>query len=185
MHRNGTYAALQSVQLMRLFENGLKDLLWSEKAIVRVIPKMIRNSTSIELIDTLVEHLDETHKQVERLNLIFSGIDRRPLAKKSESMEALIREMEDTMATSDPGAMCDAGILSAVRKIEHYEIAVYGSLCQFAELLGLDDARALLETSLNEENTAAVGLAEIAACLSIEEVHEDFEHQHSSNTFTQ
>jgi ferritin-like metal-binding protein YciE len=180
--KKSTHTTLQSSQLMKLFEDQLKDMLWAEKAITRAIPKMIRNATSVELIDTLVEHLDETHEQVERLNLIFASIDKRPVAKKCDAMEGLIKEAESIMEGCEPGAMCDAGIIMADQKIEHYEIASYGTLRQFAEMLGLTEAETLLEASLNEEKAADVSLSEIAQCINLEAAEEDVETMSSANS---
>lgn len=173
---------MQSSQLMKLFEDGLKDMLWAEKAITKAIPKMINNSTSVELIDILVEHLDETHEQVERLNLIFASIDKKPVAKKCNAIEGLIQETEAIMEDCELGAMCDAGIIMAGQKIEHYEIASYGTLRQFAELLGLNEAETLLEASLNEEKSADLSLSEIAQCINLEAAEEDLQTLSSANS---
>ena len=155
-------AFMQSSQLMKLFEDELKDIYWAEKALTKAIPKMIKNATSQELIDALTSHLSETENQVTRVEQIFESIDKKAVAKKCEAMEGLIKEGGEIMESCEAGAMCDAGIISAGQKIEHYEIASYGTLRQFAETLGLDDAVELLQTTLDEEKAADEKLTEVA-----------------------
>lgn len=155
-------SAMQSSQLMKLFEDELKDIFWAEKALTKAIPKMIKNATSKELIEALTMHLEETNQQVERLTQVFSIIDKKPTAKKCEAMDGLIREAGEIMESCEEGAMRDAGIISAAQKVEHYEIATYGTLRQFAETLGLDEAVDLLETTLEEEKAADEKLSEVA-----------------------
>jgi ferritin-like metal-binding protein YciE len=149
-----TSAPLQSSQLMKLFEGELKDIYWAEKALTKAIPKMIKNATDPSLIDALTNHLAETEKQVIRLVDIFESIDKKAVAKKCEAMEGLIKESAEIMDSCEAGAMRDAGIISAGQKVEHYEIASYGTLHQFAETLGLTKAVTLLAATLEEEKAA-------------------------------
>jgi ferritin-like metal-binding protein YciE len=167
--------AVQSSQLMKLFEDELKDLYWAEKAITKAIPKMIKNATSQELIDALTSHLTETEEQINRLEVVFESIGEKASAKKCEAMEGLIKEAEVKMESCEEGAMCDAGIISAAQKIEHYEIASYGTLCQFAETLGLQEVEALLEDTLMEEKAADEKLSEVAQSINMEAADTDFE----------
>ncbi|MDZ4709433.1 MAG: ferritin-like domain-containing protein [Saprospiraceae bacterium] len=143
-----------SSQLTKLFENGLKDMYWAEKALTRAIPKMIRNASSDALVDALEYHLEETREQVSRAEQVFETIGKKAIGKKCEAMEGLIKEGSEIMAECEAGAMCDAGIIAASQKIEHYEIASYGTLRQFAETLGFNDAVDLLATTLKEEKNA-------------------------------
>lgn len=156
--RNG----MQSSQLMKLFEDELKDIYWAEKALLKAIPKMAKKATSEELIQALENHLVETNEQIKRIEQIFELLDKKATAKKCEAMEGLITEAEDIMEECEEGAMRDAGIISAAQKIEHYEIASYGTLRQFAETLGLMKAAKLLLTTLDEEKAADVKLTEVA-----------------------
>jgi ferritin-like metal-binding protein YciE len=158
-NRNG---GMQSSQLMKLFEDELKDIYWAEKALTKAIPKMINNATSEELIEGLTSHLAETEEQVTRVEQIFQLIEKKPVAKKCEAMAGLIKEAEEIMEECEEGAMCDAGIISAGQKVEHYEIASYGTLRQFAETLELDEAVELLQTTLDEEKAADEKLTEVA-----------------------
>jgi ferritin-like metal-binding protein YciE len=155
-------ATMQASQLMKLFEDELKDIYWAEKALIKAMPKMIKKATSQELIDALTSHLVETENQVTRLEQVFKSIDTKAETKKCEAMEGLIKEAEEKMESCEKGAMCDAGIISAGQKVEHYEIASYGTLRQFAETLGLTEAEALLEATLDEEKAADEKLSEVA-----------------------
>ena len=168
-----TNAPLQSSQLMKLFEDELKDIYWAEKALTKAIPGMIKNATSQELIDALSSHLAETEKQVSRVEQVFESIDKKAVAKKCEAMEGLIIEAKAIMESCEKGAMCDAGIISAGQKVEHYEIASYGTLRQFAETLGLTEAVSLLEATLDEEKAADEKLSEVAtSAINIEAAQE-------------
>ena len=153
---------MQSSQLMKLFEDELKDLYWAEKAVTKALPKMIKNATSPELIDALTSHLAETGTQLTRLENVFESIDKKPIAKKCEAMEGILKEAEDLMESCEEGAMRDAGIISAAQKVEHYEIASYGTLRQFAETLRLTEAETLLLATLDEEKAADLKLTEVA-----------------------
>jgi len=155
-------SAMESSQLMGLFEDELKDIYWAEKALVKAIPKMIKNATSEELVEALKAHLTETEGQVTRVEQVFEAIGKKPVAVKCEAITGLIKEAGEIMEECEAGSMCDAGIISAAQKIEHYEIATYGTLRQFAETLGLTEAVTLLETTLNEEKGADVKLTEVA-----------------------
>jgi ferritin-like metal-binding protein YciE len=138
------------------------DLYWAEKAVTKAIPKMIKNATSEELIEALSSHIDETGTQISRLEQVFESIGKKAVAIKCEAMEGIIKEGEDLMESCEAGAMRDAGIISATQKIEHYEIASYETLRQFAETLGLTEAETLLAATLTEEKAADEKLSEIA-----------------------
>jgi ferritin-like metal-binding protein YciE len=151
-----------SSKLHKLFEEELKDIYWAEKALTKAIPKMIKNATSEELIEALEDHLEETEEQVKRCEQVFEILGKSPQAKKCEAMAGLIKEAEELMSDSDKGVMRDAAIISAAQKVEHYEIASYGTLRTFAKTLGLDDAADLLEETLNEEKNADETLTGVA-----------------------
>lgn len=171
---NSSKSSMQSSQLMKLFEDELKDIYWAEKALTKAIPKMVKNATSQDLIDALESHLKETENQVSRLEQVFESIDKKASAKKCDAMEGLIKEAEEIMESCEEGAMCDAGIISAGQKVEHYEIASYGTLCQFAETLGLAEAFKLLEKTLKEEKAADKKLSEVATkAINVEAAHQE------------
>lgn len=151
-----------SSKLHKLFEEELKDIYWAEKALTKAIPKMIKKATSEDLIEALENHLEETEGQVQRCEQIFELLGKSAQAKKCEAMDGLITEAEDIMSESDEGVMRDAGIISAAQKVEHYEIASYGTLRQFAKTLGLTEIADLLEETLNEEKNADETLTSVA-----------------------
>jgi ferritin-like metal-binding protein YciE len=148
--------------LRDLFEDELKDIYWAEKALTRAIPKMIKNASSQELIDALEEHLEVTQGHVERCEQAFEQLGKAARAKKCEAMEGLVKEAEEIMESTEEGVVRDAGIISAGQKVEHYEIASYGTLCAFARVLGEDAIAELLEQTLNEEKEADEKLSQIA-----------------------
>ncbi len=155
-------ATMRSSQLQQLFEDGLKDIYWAEKALTKGIPKMIRNATSEELVEALTEHLAETEEQVARLEQVFELMGQKAVAKKCDAMAGLLEEAEGIMEECEEGAMRDAGIIAAAQKVEHYEIATYGTLRQFAATLGLTKAAELLAATLAEEKAADAILTEVA-----------------------
>lgn len=161
-------SAMQSSQLMKLFEDELKDIYWAEKALTKAIPKMIKKATSDDLVDALSSHLSETENQVIRLEQIFESINKKAIAEKCEAMEGLLKEATEIMESCEEGAMCDAGIISAAQKVEHYEIATYGTLCTFATTLGEHEVAELLQLTLDEEKEADSKLSEIAESINIE-----------------
>lgn len=155
-------AALLSTKLEKLFEDELRDIYWAEKALTKALPKMAKNASSPELVEAIETHLAETEEQVSRVEQVFDLLGKKPTAKKCEAMEGLIKEAEEFMEESDEGVMRDAAIISAAQKVEHYEIASYGTLRAFAETLGLTDIVALLEETLEEEKNADEKLTEVA-----------------------
>lgn len=155
-------AKMKSSQLMELFVHELKDIYWAEKLLTKAIPKMIKNATSKELIKALESHLEETEEQIIRLEKVFESIDEKAVAEKCEAMAGLVKESSEIMDECEEGAMRDAGIISASQKVEHYEIASYGTLCRFAKTLGLSKAATLLEKTLKEEKAADQKLTKIA-----------------------
>ena len=169
-------SGMQTSQLMKLFEDELKDIFWAEQALIHAIPKMIENATSEELIEALELHLEETDEHITRLEKVFEIIGMEPTAKKCEATAGLLKEATEIMEECEEGSMRDAGIISAAQKVEHYEIATYGTLRQFAETLGLVDAAALLLKTLDEEKAADVKLTEIAVtAVNIEASQEESE----------
>lgn len=169
-----TNTAMQSSQLMKLFEDELMDIYWAEKALTKAIPKMVQKATSMELKDALESHLEQTHEQVGRVEMVFEILGKKAIAKKCEAMEGLIMEGAEIMEESEEGAMRDAGIISAAQKVEHYEIASYGTLRQFAETLGLTEAETLLAATLEEEKAADQKLSEVAMeAINVEAAEEE------------
>jgi ferritin-like metal-binding protein YciE len=161
---NGAVKAKSSAAegLRELFVDSLKDIYWAEKALTKALPKMAKNATSENLIATINDHLTVTQEQVSRLEQVFELIGEKASAKKCEAMEGLIKEGESIMEETEQGPVRDAGIIGASQKIEHYEIATYGTLAAFAHTLGEDEALDLLQQTLDEEKEADTLLTEVA-----------------------
>lgn len=148
--------------LTELFEDGLKDIYWAEKALTKALPTMAKNASSPKLVEALNKHLEETHEQIKRLEKVFELIDKKAVAKKCDAMEGLIEEGNGILEETEVGVVRDAGIIAACQKIEHYEIATYGTLRQFAETLDLTEVTSLLEETLKEEKAADKKLTVVA-----------------------
>ena len=148
--------------LRELFEDELKDIYWAEKALVKALPKMAKKASTQELKDAIQQHAEVTQGHVERCEQAFEMMGKAARAKKCEAMEGLIKEGEEIVQTTEEGVVRDAGIISAAQKVEHYEIASYGTLCAFAKTLGEDDIADLLEQTLNEEKDTDETLTGIA-----------------------
>ena len=163
--------------LHHLFEMELKDIYWAEKALTKAIPKMISKATSQELVGALKEHLYVTEQQVRRVEQVFELMAMAPKAKKCEAMAGIIKEGEEIMKEMEKGMSRDAGIISAAQKVEHYEIASYGTLCAFAKTLGMRREAELLGQTLNEEKEADEKLSQIAESEINEEAMQEQESQ--------
>jgi len=169
--------------LRELFEEQLKDIYWAEKALTKALPKMAKNASSEELVAALNDHLEVTQNQVSRLEQVFEALGKKAQAKKCDAMEGLIKEGEGIMEETKPGAVRDAGIIGACQKVEHYEIATYGTLASFANLLGEAEAAELLEETLAEEKEADVTLTGIAeSSINLEANDEDSEDETAPST---
>lgn len=172
--KSGKKSAMQSSQLMSLFEDELKDIFWAENALLKAIPQMIKNATSEDLNRALTSHLEETKEQITRLEKVFTLIKVKAEAKKCDAMEGLIKEATHIMESCEEGSMRDAGIISAAQKVEHYEIATYGTLRQFAETLQLTEVEKLLATTLQEEKESDLILSEVAMeAINVDAAHEE------------
>ncbi len=133
---------------------------------------MIKNATSGDLIEALEAHLEETQNHVTRLEQVFEVLGKNAVSKKCLATAGLIEEAGQIMDECEEGAMRDAGIISAAQKVEHYEIATYGTLRQFAATLGLDKVVKLLAATLAEEKSADEKLTEVAeSAINIEAAH--------------
>ncbi len=148
--------------LKELFIDSLQDIYWAEKALTKALPKMSVNVESDELGDTLDEHLSETEEQMVRLEEIFESIGEEPKAKKCDAMEGILKEGESILKETEIGDVRDAGIIAACQKVEHYEIATYGTLVSWAKTLKLTEAVKLLKETLEEEKAADRKLSELA-----------------------
>jgi len=154
-------AVASNNQLHTLFVDGLKDIYWAEKALLKALPKMAKKTLSPVLANALNMHTEETKQQVVRLESVFDSINLKADGKKCEAMVGLLKEGDEIVAEFDKGEIRDAGIIMACQKIEHYEIASYGTLKAFASILGYNKATTLLEDTLTEEKNADIELTKI------------------------
>lgn len=149
-------------KLMKLFEDSLKDIYWAEKALTKALPKMAKKASSDELVEAIENHLEETKGHVSKVEQVFEIIGKKAVAKKCEAMDGLIKEGEEIMEETEEGAMRDAGIIAASQKVEHYEIASYGTLRTFANILDLSEAAGILDEILEQEKNADSTLTGVA-----------------------
>lgn len=145
-----------------LFHDTLKDIYYAERKILKALPRMQRAAQSEELKAAFEKHLRETEGQVERLQKIFELMGKRPQAKTCEAIEGILAEGEGIIKDYKGTDALDAGLISSAQAVEHYEITRYGTLRRWASELGMDEAAALLSTSLEEESAADEGLTELA-----------------------
>lgn len=149
--------------LKELFVESLQDIYYAEKALTKAMPRMQAAATSPELIQAFENHLQQTQGQIQRLEQVFQLIGEEAEGKKCEAMEGLVKEAESIISDTDEGTSTrDVGLIMAAQKVEHYEIASYGSLRQLAITLGLTEAAQLLEQTLDEEKQTDLLLTDIA-----------------------
>ncbi|KPH14819.1 ferritin-like domain-containing protein [Chryseobacterium sp. ERMR1:04] len=148
--------------LRELFIDELKDIIYAERALLKALPKMAKNASEPKLISAIEDHVKVTEGQVKRLDDIFEILGESNRGKKCDAMEGLIKEGESILEETEAGPVRDAGIISASQKIEHYEIASYGTLAAFARTLGEDEVASLLEATLAEEKEADALLTDSA-----------------------
>jgi ferritin-like metal-binding protein YciE len=149
--------------LNELFIDELKDIYWAEQHLTKALPKMAKAATTDELRTAIQNHLSETENHVTRLEQVFESIGEKASAKKCEAMSGLIKEGDEIVADTEKGTVTrDAGIISAGQKIEHYEIASYGTLKTLATVLGYNEAAEILGATLEEERKADEMLTQIA-----------------------
>ena len=153
----------ENSQLEKLFTDSLKDIYWAEKQLTKTLPKMKKAATTDELKFAIEEHLAQTEGHVKRLERVFEMCGKKVQAKKCDAMEGIIKEGDSIVEETQEGSMTrDAGIIMAAQKVEHYEIATYGSLVQIAKTLGMNDAAEVLHETLDEEKQADEKFTEIA-----------------------
>jgi len=147
----------------QLFLDQLKDIYWAEKALVKALGKMQKAATSEELADAIATHQEQTREHVSRLEQVFESVGQTAKAKKCPAMEGLIAEGQEVIDdTEEDSAVRDAGIIICSQKIEHYEIASYGSLRTLAGKMGHEDAARLLDQTLSEEKETDALLTQLA-----------------------
>jgi ferritin-like metal-binding protein YciE len=145
-----------------LLEHGLQDIYYAERQIVKALPTMIEKATNRDLEKGLRLHLDETKKQIERLDQVFKKLGKEPRGTDCPAIDGLIKEASETAGEVEDKAVLDAAIVGNAQAVEHYEIARYGTLIAWAEELGHNDIVRFLTTNLNEEKAANTKLNTIA-----------------------
>jgi ferritin-like metal-binding protein YciE len=147
--------------LEKLFIEELKDVYNAEKQILRALPRMAKSAVSPDLRQAFTNHLRETEGQVKRLERIFQELGHAPRGKKCKGMEGLLEEGKEILEEDGEPAVIDAALISAAQRVEHYEIAAYGCLRSYAQLLGYSAAEQLLQQTLAEEEAADQKLSQL------------------------
>jgi len=148
--------------LRELYIDELRDLYNAETQLTKALPKMAKASSNSELRQAFEEHLRQTSEHVSRLEQIFDNLEEKPTGKKCLGMDGLVKEGAETMREEYADAVMDAAIIGAAQRVEHYEIAGYGTVRDMAKLLGEDDHVSLLQQTLNEEKETDQKLTELA-----------------------
>jgi ferritin-like metal-binding protein YciE len=148
--------------LKKLYLEELRDLYSAETQLVKALPKMVKGASSAELKQAFGNHLEQTEEHVERLNEIFGRLDEKPTGKICKAMKGLIEEGSEMLEEEGEESVIDAGLIGAAQRVEHYEIASYGTVRTFANLLGEQDAAELLQQTLDEEGETDKELSELA-----------------------
>jgi len=156
-----------------LFLHELKDTYDAEKRMTKALPKMARAASSEKLQQAFRKHLAQTETHVERLERIFKMLNKPARGKKCMAMTGLIEEGSELMSEAGTEATIDAGLIGAAQKVEHYEIAAYGTMATYAELLGLNEAEKLLKQTLAEEKKTDEDLTQLASSINFQAENPD------------
>ena len=159
---------MEMESLQDLFVEELKDLYSAENQILKAGPKMTKAIENEDLKDAIQEHLRITEKQVDRLERIFKKLGEKPTGKKCHGMEGLLSENKELLGEDAEQEVLEAGLIVGQQKVEHYEIAGYGSAVTFAKLLGDQEAADLLAQTLEEEKMADKMLTQIAEQINVQ-----------------
>jgi ferritin-like metal-binding protein YciE len=163
--------------LRELYVDELKDLYSAETQLVKALPKMAKAASSDELRAAFEEHLEQTKGQAQRLEQIFEMLEENPKGKKCVGMEGLVKEASEMMQEDYEDEVMDAGLIGAAQRVEHYEIAAYGTARAFAEVLGEQEQASLLSETLEEEKETDQKLNELAEEINVEAKSADEEDE--------
>jgi ferritin-like metal-binding protein YciE len=152
------------------FYHELRDMLSAEKQLTAALKKLAENATDPRLQEAFQMHLEETEAQVERIEQAFEETGKAARAKTCKAMKGLLAEGEELLEKEDPSPVRDAMLIACAQKVEHYEIATYGTLCTWAKLLGYDNALQLLKQTIEEEKVTDEKLTELAESINHESV---------------
>jgi len=156
---------MQMEDLQDLFKENLKDVLHAENQIAKALPKMMKAASHEDLKAAFETHLEETKEQIARLEQVMESLGMPVRGKACKAMQGIIEEGKEIMEEDMVDDVMDAALIGAAQKVEHYEIATYGTLCTYADLLGLKDAKKLLGQTLEEEKQTDTKLSELAESL--------------------
>ena len=154
--------------LMELYVDELKDLYDAESRLIKALPKVAKAATSEKLRSAVEEHLEQTKGHVDRLKEIFDNLGEKASGKKCPGMMGILKEGEEIMDEDFEGEVMDAALISAAQRVEHYEIAAYGCVRTWAELLGENEASSLLEKTLEEEKETDEKLTQLAEEINVQ-----------------
>jgi ferritin-like metal-binding protein YciE len=153
--RKGKERGIMNLETLKeLYVNELRDLYNAENQLIKALPKMAKGASSDELKDAFQKHLEQTKGHVQRLGEVFEELGEKTKGKTCQAMKGLIEEGSEILKADGEDSVIDAGIIVAAQKVEHYEIAGYGSVRTFAQLLGQDKSAELLQQTLDEESEA-------------------------------
>lgn len=159
---------MENNSLRELYIEELRDIYDAENQMLKALPKMAEAATSDELRSGFEEHLEQTRGHVQRLDQIFADIGEKAAGKKCKGMQGLVSEGKEVINEDFEGEVKDAALISAAQRVEHYEIAAYGTVRTYAEILGEQSAVDLLEKTLQEEKETDEKLTELAQSINVE-----------------
>jgi len=163
---SGITPEMKESEFHQLLVDELKDIYWAEKHLVKALPKMQKAATSKELAAAFEKHTSETQQHIETLEQVFSLLEEKAVAKKCDAMEGLLAEAAGIIEDTEKGTNTrDAGLILAAQKVEHYEIATYGTLRTFAQTMGHTDVADLLQQTLDNEKATDEALTQAAESL--------------------
>ncbi len=162
----GLTGKMKDSEFHKLFVDEFKDIYWAEKHLVKALPKMQKAATSNELAAAFEKHTSETQTHIDTLEQVFSLLEEKAVAKKCDAMEGLLAEATSIIEDTEKGTNTrDAGLILAAQKVEHYEIATYGTLRTFAQTMGHTDVADLLQQTLDNEKATDEALTQAAESL--------------------
>lgn len=172
---------MSNESLRKLYVDELKDLFSAESQLLKALPKMAKAASSDELRTGFEKHLEQTKVHVQRLEEIFQSLDESPKGKKCVGMEGLVKEGSEVMDEGFEDAVLDAGLIGAARRVEHYEMAAYSAVCEFAKVLGQTKHVSLLDKTLAEATQTDQKLASLAKEINSQANEEGSEEEQDSS----
>jgi ferritin-like metal-binding protein YciE len=172
---------MQNSSLKELYVEELRDIYDAENQLVKALPEMAKAATSEELRSGFEDHLEQTKEHVRRLEQVLNEMGEKAKGKKCKGMQGLVSEGKEIIDEDFEDDVRDAALISAAQRVEHYEIAAYGTVRTYAEILGEQNAVSLLEKTLEEEKETDQKLTELAEGINVEAAAAEPEHQRSTN----